>query len=324
MKPLRWGIIGCGDVVLRRVGPAIRAIDNSTLQAVARRDATRIEAGRKALGAVRAYDDWRNMLSDQSIEAVYVATPVNRHAGQVVAAARAGKHVLCEKPLGMNAIECRQMIDACRSNQVQLGVAYYRHYYPAVARIEAIVRSGEIGRVMLARFEAAETFVPAVDHRRRWILDRVQAGGGCLMDFGCHRIELLLHLFGPPRLATGTIGKAYAEHDVEDCATVALSFQGGQSGLVTVIRGGTEEYDKVLFQATRGTLHIDNLNQGALTVTTEAGCRTEALPCNANPHLPLIEAFSAAILAGTAPAVDGRVGLAVQEVIDRVYAQPCV
>ena len=324
MKPLHWGIIGCGDVVLRRVGPAFGALENCTVQAVARRDATRLEAGRKALGALRGYDDWRQLLADESVQAVYVATPVNRHAAQVVAAARAGKHVLCEKPLGMSAAECRQMIDVCRACRVQLGVAYYRHYYPAVARIEAIVRSGEIGRVLLACFAAAETFVPAADHPRHWILDKAQAGGGCLMDFGCHRIEVLLHLFGVTRVATGTIGKVYPEHDVEDMATVALAFQGGESGLITVIRGGTEEYDKVFIQATGGTLRIDNLNDGTLTITTETGARKETLPCHVNPHLPLIDAFSAAILAGKPPEVDGRVGRAVQEVIDRIYAQAAI
>ena len=323
MKTLHWGIIGCGDVALRRVGPAFGALENCTLQAVARRDATRLDACRRGLGAIRGYDDWRELVNDESVEAVYIATPVNRHAAQAMAAARAGKHVLCEKPMGLNAEQCKEMIDACRSHRVQLGVAYYRHFYPAVGRIKAIVGSGEIGRVLLARLAAAETFIPSVAHPRRWILDKVHAGGGCLMDFGCHRIELLLHLFGPPRVATGTIGKVYPEHDVEDTATVALAFKGGESGLITVIRGGTEEYDNLFIQATRGTLRIDNLNAGVLTITTETGSRQETLPCHDNPHRPLIEAFSAAILAGRPAEVDGRTGLAVQQVIDRIYGQAC-
>jgi predicted dehydrogenase len=174
--------------------------------------------------------------------------------------------------------------------------------------------------VLLARFEAAETFMPDAAHPRRWIMDKRQAGGGCLMDFGCHRIELLLHLFGRPCVAAGTVGKAYPANDVEDSATVALSFKGGANGLVTVIRGGTEDYDRVWIQGTRGVLRVDNLNQGLLAVRTVDGSRQETWPCHSNPHQPLIEAFSAAILAGRAPEVDGQVGLAVQDITDKVYA----
>jgi predicted dehydrogenase len=320
MQTLRWGIIGCGDIVRRRVGPAIGALGSHTLRAVARRDAARLEDCRDALGAARGYGDWRALLGDEQIDAVYVATPVDRHAAHVVAAAQAGKHVLCEKPLGLNAEECRRMVAACRSCGVQLGVAYYRRHYPVVARLKALIAAGEIGRVLLARFEAAETFMPAAAHPRRWILDRQRGGGGCLMDFGCHRIELLLHLFGPVRFAAGTVGKGFEDHDVEDAASVALSFPGGASGLVTVIRGGTQNYDRMWIEGTRGVLHVAAFNQGVLTISTTAGARQEAWPCHANPHQPLIEAFSTAILAGRTPEVDGQMGLAVQEIIDRVYA----
>jgi len=320
MQTLRWGIIGCGDIVQRRVGPAIGALANGTLQAVSRRDAARVEGCRQGLGAARGYEDWRALVADGQVDAVYVASPVDRHAAHVVAAAQAGKHVLCEKPLALNANECRRMIATCRSHEVQLGVSYYRRHYPVVARLKALLAAGAIGRVLLARFEAAETFMPPAAHPRRWILDRQRAGGGCLMDFGCHRIELLLYLCGPARLATGTVGKGYEDHDVEDTATVALSFPGGASGLVTVTRGGTQDYDRMSIEGTGGVLQVEGLNQGALTIRTAAGARQEAWPCHANPHQPLIEAFSAAILAGRAPEVDGQMGLAVQEIIDRVYA----
>ena len=139
------------------------------------------------------------------------------------------------------------------------------------------------------------------------------------MDFGCHRIEVLLHLLGPVRSATGTTGRVYPDHDVEDTATVAMAFENGASGLITVIRGGTEEYDTVYIQGTKGSIRLETLNEGWLTVATPEGTRRETWPCNANPHLPLIEAFSHDVVQGFPPAVDGRLGRSVQEIIAAVY-----
>jgi predicted dehydrogenase len=319
MRVLQWGIIGCGDIVRRRIAPALNGLDQCAIAGVARRDAAQLEACRAELSSGQGFRNWRDLVAADDVEAVYIATPVSRHAEQAIAALAAGKHVLCEKPLAMDLAECDRVLAAAERSSGFLGVAYYRHYYPAVTRMQAIIASGEIGDVILARFDAAETFRPAADHSRRWILERRRAGGGSLMDFGCHRIEVLLNLLGPARSATGTTGRVYPDHDVEDTATVAMAFAGGASGLVTVIRGGTEDYDTVSIQGTQGSIRLETLNEGGLTVSTAAGTRRENWPCHANPHLPLIEAFSRDVCLGQSPAVNGRVGRAVQAVIEAVY-----
>ena len=320
MNVLRWGIIGCGDIVRRRIAPALHAIDNCEIAGVARRDAGRLAACRKAMAAAEGFRDWRDLVTADSVDAVYIATPVSRHADQAIGALAAGKHVLCEKPLAMNLAECDRMLAAADDSQGFLGVAYYRHYYPAVIRIREIITAGEIGDVILARLDAAETFLPASDHPRRWILEKQKAGGGSLMDFGCHRVEVLLNLLGRVKSATGTTGRVYPDHDVEDTAIVALAFQNGATGLVTVIRGGTEAYDTVYIQGTEGSLRVDNLNEGGMTVSTSAGIRQETWPGHANPHLPLIEAFTRDVVEARPPAVDGDLGREVQRIIGAVYA----
>jgi predicted dehydrogenase len=319
MTLIRWGIIGCGDIVQRRVAPAIQALDGSLLQAIARRNPAKRIACQADLHVPDAYADWRELVSDPKLEAIYIATPVYLHCEQIIAAAANGKHVLSEKPLGMNVKQCLKAIDACRTAGVKLGVAYYRHFYPSVKRIKALIDSGRLGDIILARVDAAETFLPDASHPRRWILDKAQAGGGSLMDFGCHRIEVLINLLGPVKSATGVIGKVYAGHDVEDTASVAMAFNGGANGVVNVIRGGTQERDTLYIEGTLGTVWVENLNGGWLTICDTQAISRETRPCHENAHLPLIDNFSTALRLDQTPAVNGQTGLQVQEVIEAVY-----
>jgi len=129
---MNWGLIGCGDISRKRVAPALRDSPLCELKAVSRAKAELAEAFAREFRAQRWFADWRELLEDHEIDAVYVATPVHLHAEQTIAAANAGKHVLCEKPMALTVAECDRMIDACRTNNVKLGVAYYRHFYPVV------------------------------------------------------------------------------------------------------------------------------------------------------------------------------------------------
>src|SRR5260370_27591426 len=98
--------------------------------------------------------------------------------------------------MAMEVAECDEMIAASRANKVKLGVAYYRHFYPVIARVKEIIESGEIGIPVLAQINAFEWFDPAPEHQRAWLLKREHAGGGPMFDFGCHRIEVLANIFG--------------------------------------------------------------------------------------------------------------------------------
>src|SRR5256885_7202089 len=160
MKKLSWGLIGCGDIARKRVAPALRDSDDCDLVAVNREQGELAESFAKKFGARRWYASWRDLLKDEEIDAVYIATPVNLHAAQTIAAAEAGKHVLCEKPMAMNVSECDRMIAACRASGVRLGIAYYRRFYPVVTRIGELLESGEIGEAIWAQMTAFEPFNP--------------------------------------------------------------------------------------------------------------------------------------------------------------------
>ena len=318
---LRWGLIGCGDIARRRVAPALRDLANCELVAVNRADATRAAAFALEFGAEKWYADLSALLADKEITAVYLATPVHLHAAQAIAAAEAGKHVLCEKPLALNVAECDYMLAACRANGVTLGVAYYRRFYPVVARLKELLAAGEIGQPVLAQINAFEWCNPEPGHSRAWLLEKNLSGGGPMFDFGCHRIEVLLNLFGPVRETRGTLRNILFERTVEDTGVAVLQFAAGPCGIITVTHAAYEAQDTLDIFGSRGSLHIANLNAGTLRIKTTNGERTEAHPPHANYHQPLIDDFAQAVLANREPQANGANGRAVATIEAEIYRQ---
>jgi predicted dehydrogenase len=320
MRRVGWGLIGCGDIARRRVAPALGALDNCELVAVSRADAARAEAFAAEFGARRWHADWRELIADPEVEAVYVATPVHLHAEQAVAAAEAGKHVLCEKPMALSVAECARMNAAAEAGGVRLGVAYYRRFYPVVGRVGEILRSGEIGVPVVAQMNAFERFEPGADHPRRWLLDRRLSGGGPMFDFGCHRVEVLLNLFGRVTEVKGLAGNVLFEREVEDTACALIRFERGAQAVLSVTHAAREKQDTLEVFGSEGSVRVDVLNEGGLRVRTAGGERVETHAPHRNLHQPLIDDFARAVIEGRPPRVDGLVGQKVSEVLELIYA----
>jgi predicted dehydrogenase len=320
MKQLGWGLIGCGDIAQKRVAPALRDLAAGKLIAVNRAQSELAAAFAKQFGAKRWYLDWKKLLLDEEIDAVYIATPVHLHAEQAIAAAEAGKHVLCEKPMAMNVRECDQMIAACRSNKVKLGVAYYRHFYPVVERIKTIIKSGEIGTPVLLEINAFEQFNPETGHPRSWLLQKDLSGGGPMFDFGCHRIEVFMNICGPVTEVKAMTANVVFDREVEDTATALLRFERGACGILSVSHAAAEAKDSLYIFGSAGSIRVSILNEGKMRVIGKLGERYEVHPPNANWHAPLIENFVGAVLTDREPAVSGGTGKAVALIEEEIYA----
>jgi len=319
-RPLGWGLIGCGDIAAKRVAAALRDTPDSALVAVARARAELAAEFANEHGARRWHADWREVLRDPEVDAVYLATPVALHPEQAIAAAEAGKHVLCEKPMALDVDACARMVAAARQHAVRLGVAYYRHHYPVVARLRELIASGEIGLPVLAQAQAFEPFNLPADHRRAWFLRKADSGGGPMADFGCHRIEVLLDLLGPRANTHGfPTNVRFRDRQVEDTCVAHVQFASGAQALVTVTHAAHERRDTLEIIGTLGSLQVPVLNEGGLRVVTAQGTREERHPPHANLHQPLVEDFVAAARAGRDPAVTGEMGLEVQRVLAAIY-----
>lgn len=322
MQRLRWGLIGCGDISRKRVAPALKELDNCELVAVSRARYELAEEFAREFGAEHWYANWRELLNNPNIEAVYIATPVNQHAEQTIAAAEAGKHVLCEKPMALSVTECERMIDACRVNNVKLGVAYYRHFYPVIARMKEIIAAGEIGVPVLAQINAFERFNPTSDNPRYWLVKKELSGGGPMMDFGCHRIEVLMNILGPIAKVHGFTARILFEREVEDTSTALFRFASGARGMLTVTHAANESQDTVDIFGSEGSLHVPSLNRGLLHIKSSSGEREETLPPHPNFHLPQIDEFTQAVLNNRESGVSGLIGREVALIEEAIYAGP--
>ena len=317
---VRWGIIGAGDIVRRRVAPAINDLPNCELIAIARANADKAAESAREFGARRWYADWRDMLEDDEIDAVYVATPVYLHASQTIAAAEAGKHVLCEKPMAMNAAECDEMIAACDANGVKLGVAYYRRFYPVLARVRELIALGELGRPVVAQINSFEYVDISPNDPRHWFLEKAKNGGGPMMDFGCHRLEVLTDLFGTVRrMSALTANVEWKEREVEDTAVATLEFDRGPVASVTVTHGAFEPKDTLDIYFTAGSIHIPVLNRGDIRIVSKDGEKPESHPNGPNTDEPLIDDFADAVLNDRPPTISGKTGRDIARLMDEIY-----
>ncbi len=319
MSIVRFGLIGAGDISRKRVAPALRDLEGIEFVSVSRSKADLAESFAKEFGAPKWFADWREQITDDEIDAVYLATPVYVHAEQTIAAAEAGKHVLCEKPMALSVKDCDKMIAAAQANNVELGIAYYRRFYPAVVRVKEIIASGEIGRVSFAQINAFEYFDPAPDHPRRWFVEKEKSGGGPMIDFGCHRIEIFANLFGKVRRLESIVSNDAFGRGVEDTASAIFQFESGVCSSLTVTHATTDAQDTLDIYGTAGSIRIAALNLGVMTIKTADDERTESHPPNANFHVPLIEDFAGAVLSGREPQVDGVAGREVSRLIEEIY-----
>ncbi|WP_019533713.1 Gfo/Idh/MocA family protein [Paenibacillus ginsengihumi] len=286
-KKLRWGVLGCAGIAKRAVIPGIQQSQSGIVAAVASRGIDKATETAGQFGIEKAYASYEELLADKEIDAVYIPLPNHLHKEWTIRAAAAGKHVLCEKPIALNAEEAKEMAEACAQAGVLLAEAFMYRYHPRYEMVKDAIRSGEIGDIR--GIHGTFTFNNAKDagnvrYRKEW-------GGGSLYDVGCYPISAArLILEQEPEAAT-----AHAffspEHDdvdmmlsglVEFAGGVALSFDCGMwaSGRNTleivgtdgrieipsafVARGDESDHFFITSQGGRREVAVPHLNQYAL------------------------------------------------------------
>jgi len=316
---VRWGLLGCGDIARKRVARALAEEPRSRLLAACRRDEAKLRAFCQAFAIERAYTRDAGLLADLDLDAVYLATPVRLHLPQTLAAARAGKHVLVEKPMALTVAECDAMVAACRAAGVKLGVAYYRRFYPLVARVRGILAAGELGRVLAVSAVTSTPLALGAGDEGSWRVVLAEGGGGALMDVGSHRLDLFLDLLGDVADVQAHVATLLGGYEAEDCATLALRFGSGAHGTLQCFFGTTWVADDFAVLGTRGRLSASPLNGDRLVVETDRGQRVETHPPPTNLHAPLVADFVSAIRDGRAPVVSGEEGRRASAVMERAY-----
>ena len=239
---IRFGVAGFGLHAVRRLMPGFARARNCKVVALSRRDSHKAREAAAQYSIPHVFASTEELCRCSEVDAVLVATPNACHLQDVLTTVAAGKPVLCEKPMGMDAEECRRMVETARNAGVLLGVAQVFRFAESTARFREHIAVGDIGRPIFAR---AEFSYPGAGHARTWLYNRSIAGGGPIADVGVHCIDALRYILqDEPRLVSalgysgehglGERGLGEQSSDVEAAAVLALEFQRGTLATVLV------------------------------------------------------------------------------------------
>jgi len=251
MKKVRWGILGTAKIGLDKVIPAMQRAEHAEIVAIASRDVERARAAAARLGIPTAHGSYEALLADPAVEAVYNPLPNHLHVSWSIAALEAGKHVLCEKPIGLSADEGQKLVDAARRHpKLKVMEAFMYRHHPQWQTAKRLVREGGIGQL-----RTIQSFFSYYNDDPRNIRNQAEIGGGSLADIGCYPISLSRFMFAAePRRVLGIV-----EYDprfaVDRLASAILDFGGGTSTFTC----GTQlvPYQRVNLFGTEGRIELD-------------------------------------------------------------------
>ena len=330
----RWGVIGAAGIARRRTIPeGIVGAPNAALAAVYDINSGANREIAEQFGATACATE--EELLAMALDVVYIATPTHLHCEQALRAAAAQKHVLCEKPLGMNIDECKRIIAACDAAGVKLGTGFMMRYHAQHQAALQLVRSGEIGTPVFARAQLSCWYPPIPD---AWRQSPRLGGGGSLMDLGGHCIDLLEMFFGEIESVYCSLGNLVQSYASEDTAVVLLDFASGAKGVVDCLFNvpDASSLNRLELYGSKGSILAEGTigqgEQGVMTARLEESDSGYAAqqeraadggmiiaPMPVNMYCAEVEAFSRAVLDNTAPPVSGKDGLRSQTVLTACY-----
>lgn len=320
MRTIRWGIIGCGQVTEEKSGPAFQKVPGSALTAVMRRDAQKAADYAKRHGVPRWYDNAASLIEDPEVDAIYIATPPHVHMQYTLQAARAGKPVYCEKPLGFSYEQSRAMVEFCNEKQIPLYVAYYRRALPKFQLVKKLLAEGAIGEARSVSVVTCQKPKPQYLNGSDWKVNPEIAGGGLFHDVGCHTLDLLDWLFGPIIEAHGHAGKQEQHYLADDIVSGSWVCASGVHGTGVWTFQGWDDYDSVEIIGSTGTLSFSIMDLLApLIIHSEGETRTIGVP-DPPQHVaqPMIQEVVNALLGNSSCSSTGESGLRTDWVMSRL------
>jgi 1,5-anhydro-D-fructose reductase (1,5-anhydro-D-mannitol-forming) len=325
---LNWGILGAGDIAQRNIVPALAQVDGAKLVAVMSRRLDNAQAFAHRNEVAAAYDSLDAFLADPQLDAVYVASPNGLHAEHTIAAARAGKHVLCDKPMALTEAECERMIEACETHGVKLGVVFQNRWHPAHVQARRQVEAGVLGEIQYA---SAQLCVGrARGHWKGWRLDPSLAGSGAIVGQAVHPIDILRFLMDSEVVQVQAMTDQHLpERPVDDMSYTLLRFANGAHA--TVVAGTLvprSANDVVLYGSNARIVCGSTLGTPALGARQKLDIEGEGIGMNldfSSSNSPqrfaaMIDDFGRCIRENREPTISGRNGLQMVKIANAVLA----
>jgi predicted dehydrogenase len=316
---IRYGILGFGLHAVRRLMPGFSLARNSRVIALSRRDLKQAQASAAEYNIPHAFSSAEELCHSADVDAIFVASPNNAHLEHVLLALEAGKSVLCEKPMGMNAGECRQMVESARRSGRLLGIAQVFRFEPSVQKVRERIAAGQVGNPLFVR---SEFCFQARNHPRKWLTNAAIAGGGPIADIGVHCLDALRYILGDEVVRASAIGKSDEDSgDVEASAALALEFARGALGSVFV--STRAEYRTPLeVVGDAGSLRGHDAfcvdHPAELELRRGNTVERETIS-NADAYARQVDAFSSAVEGKSEFPVPGEEGWQNQEVLDAAF-----
>lgn len=330
LQPLRFGIIGCGRIALKH-GEALARLHEGRLVAASDIILDRAEGFTKRFGGeAYRYRYFEEMLEHPDVDAICICTPSGMHAEQGIAAARAGKHVLVEKPMALSLHDADALIEACQDSGVTLGVAHQNRFNPAIRRLRAALEQGRFGQINMAaaaiRWHRDDAYYALAPWRGTWAQD-----GGCLMNQSIHNIDLLQWMMGPVESVYALTATRVRKIEVEDNAVAVVRFRNGAlatiEASVTVYPKNLEETLSIFGAngtAVIGGIAVNRVEtwrfaEGESEADVLASQEADSESVYGKGHQPLIADFITAVREGREPAIPGTEGRKALEIILGIY-----
>lgn len=312
---LGWGIIGIGHIADTQMAPAINADANSTLVSVVSRDQERADAFAQKHGAAHASTSYEEMLGHPDVDIVLITTPNSLHAEQVIAAARAGKHVYCDKPLATSVADAERAVAACKEAGVRLGMGFHNRSMPSFLETKRVVESGVLGELITVHVEVSA----GARELRSWRADPSLAGHGTMANVGVHIYDVVRLVMSAEITTVSAFLDAPAGR-LERLSLATLVFDNDVMAHVNANEKTPYPHNDFVVHGSKGRITGVGLTRttagGELQVLTDDGETRTPFPPAGDAHRAALGGFCRALLEGRDPSPSGVDGLQSVRVVD--------
>lgn len=249
IEKVRWGILGAAKIAVEKVIPSMQSGNYCEIAAIASRNSVKAEKAANDLSIPKSYGSYEDLLNDAEIEAVYIPLPNHLHLEWSAKAAEAGKHVLCEKPIGLNASEVRELIEVRDKTGVKIQEAFMVRTHPKWLKVRELIKAGKIGKL-----EAITGFFSYFNNDFSNIRNKAEMGGGALMDIGCYCINISRLMFeAEPQKISGLIERD-EQTNIDKMTSAMLSFPNGQASFTCSTQ--LVPHQKMQFFGSKGRIEV--------------------------------------------------------------------
>ena len=308
VKKIKWGVAGCGRFTEHTFVPTLKFLRRSTVQSFFSHNLKRAKELAEKSGAAGYYDNYHEFLKSD-IDCVFIASVNAHHCEQVIKAAEAGKHILCEKPIALNSKQAEEMVEACKRNNVLLAVNYLHRLHPHVIKAKELITNQTIGKLVSVNVSFNLDFPPGDNFR----FNKELSGGGALRDLGTHMIDLLRYFGGEITDIQGYMDNIIYNYDVEDFVSALVRFENNSYGSFNVSYNTGKAFNRIEILGHTGAIGIENFIgvKGApskLTIQLDDEAK-KSFRKRGNKFLFMMRAIQKSFLKNQIPPVTGEDGL---------------